>query len=833
MESQGKNSAAPKDTATTETMSDGRIFKAEIVRIKDSEDRGAGNAVQRETYLKLKRSADHVHLPQTSPSVGVQAENTPDHFVAGPASMETAVDKHRGISQQRCHGVPLGAEVSSGVFVNRASASGDGAGPAHSAGLFRTPASSRESVLSEDWDREKSWSAMQLFNDMSPLSLSRAVSPCSSVRSGMFSPAVVRVKRHSLAPGASLLQMPLSCASSSCESLSSVGAQSPPPSRHRPPLTRLSLLTAILRKGRLPVLSAAPQRPYSPCWPVNPVTLSSCNACSAASSVASIPLEIPSRSLSLASIDSHAQSAGHREPYRCVTAPPPVHLKELYSAGPQTAPVTSSDCIHSNSGPKSERVSSKTATALSEKRSIAGNVNTPPQLPLPLLWSPTSKLKSMPAYLDNHSKTDVTVSKQFLDSSVSCSKLDSPELKSSNSPQTDHRAHNSRYITLAKFGSPSPKPVTEQKTYLPQQCNPQTHPSPSRLGSLSPQFRSLPSCPTETRPPPSRSPSVKLSSPQRHPGATSPPPPPSRHAARGPSAPEQSFPVSPAGNRLPQVPRAHCLSPSRYTPIIFPGWPSPSSSPPSTPDRLTLTPSPTPASRCVTLSPSLSLRSTPSPKPWGGISDRDDREGKKRKPHKIKLSYKSFAAIPTNTLLLDQQAIDDQVEREDPSETLDGCIGDTHFEMCSPAQLRQQSEELYAVIDEVLEDSIPKATLCSSHPSVSVERKPMDTNKTKPGVIRPMTAIPRLTVEDDEKEYHHNPFRHYLLEQSTDNKQCNLSNPSRLMQFSLPHNPELATCPACPYKHIIGGNSIRLKISRQRRQQETGPRRIIFDLPPI
>ncbi|XP_029926353.1 muscular LMNA-interacting protein isoform X2 [Myripristis murdjan] len=173
-------------------------------------------------------------------------------------------------------------------------------------------------------------------------------------------------------------------------------------------------------------------------------------------------------------------------------------------------------------------------------------------------------------------------------------------------------------------------------------------------------------------------------------------------------------------------------------------------------------------------------------------------------PHKIKLSYKSLAAIPTNTLLLDQQAIDDQVEREeDHCETPDKELSDTHAEMCSPAQLRQQSEELYAVIDEVLGDSIatcttsrspqpsrestsntgpqhmqqhtssPKslgretkyATLCSFHPPASGERKLTDIQKTKPGVIRPATAIPRLTVEDEEK-YHGNPFRQHIVGQS-------------------------------------------------------------------
>ncbi|XP_063730472.1 muscular LMNA-interacting protein isoform X3 [Eleginops maclovinus] len=174
--------------------------------------------------------------------------------------------------------------------------------------------------------------------------------------------------------------------------------------------------------------------------------------------------------------------------------------------------------------------------------------------------------------------------------------------------------------------------------------------------------------------------------------------------------------------------------------------------------------------------------------------------------HKIKLRYKSLAAIPTNTLLMDQQAIDEQVEREESpcdrlsvGEIIDRGVEDTHAEMCSPAELRQQSEELYAVIDEILAFSIPPskasqssttivglqnnssfakslgretkyASVCSLHPSTGVNRKQINPKKTKPGVIRPMTAIPRLTVEDEE-EFHPNPFRPFGVKQnSTANK---------------------------------------------------------------
>ncbi|XP_063730473.1 muscular LMNA-interacting protein isoform X4 [Eleginops maclovinus] len=182
------------------------------------------------------------------------------------------------------------------------------------------------------------------------------------------------------------------------------------------------------------------------------------------------------------------------------------------------------------------------------------------------------------------------------------------------------------------------------------------------------------------------------------------------------------------------------------------------------------------------------------------------QQGTKLRTHKIKLRYKSLAAIPTNTLLMDQQAIDEQVEREESpcdrlsvGEIIDRGVEDTHAEMCSPAELRQQSEELYAVIDEILAFSIPPskasqssttivglqnnssfakslgretkyASVCSLHPSTGVNRKQINPKKTKPGVIRPMTAIPRLTVEDEE-EFHPNPFRPFGVKQnSTANK---------------------------------------------------------------
>ncbi|XP_019944170.2 muscular LMNA-interacting protein isoform X2 [Paralichthys olivaceus] len=756
----GKNAAESHEKTSGETMSKGDIFNAEFVFIKDAIAGGAGSTIPAETELRLRPSADHMSLSHSkaSPSVS-QPENTLNITAAGIASMETAADKHRAVSQRQCHDTSGRAEVSSGCFANRVSE--DRTSPTCSADLFPTLASSRESLLSDISDKDRCWSFTQPSSVNSPVSFSHTVSPCSSVRSGMFTPSVTQIKRHFLAPGSSLVHIPQTCFSS-CESLfSSICPQSPPP-RHRPPLTRLSLLTAILRKGRLPVLSAALQRPYTPCWPVNPVTLSFCNACSAASSVASIPLEFSSCFSSSMSIDSQTLVP---EPKRCVAAPLPVQSKEQLNSrtSPQTQIKKGSEHIRSSRVPRWEQVISPPPV---KKLSRA---------PLPLFCS---NFKSL-----SQAEHDETFEKlQHTQISVS----QSPELNARNThiPLKGHEDHNLKNLIPL-----SPKLLNEQENSAPQKWNQPSNSSLSRLHLLSQKLSSPPVCPPQLQPSPSHP----------HTLTASASPLPCLQNTRGRCESERSCPASKATTApLQAFHKAECLSPSCYTPISFLGWPSPAGSP-------TPTPSPAPLIRDLTPSPSLSPRSTtPSPRPGSGISDCSDREGKKRKINKIKLSYKSLAAIPTNTLLLDQQAIDEQIEREespcdslDRGVVLDRGVADTHAEMCSPAQLRQQSEELYAVIDEVLANSTP-ASSRSSTPNVglqnnstlpkslgretkyaslsslyqygSVDRKQMDPRKTKPGVIRPMTAIPRLTVQDEE-EFRPNPFRQPVVKRTlTDNK---------------------------------------------------------------
>ncbi|XP_068792518.1 muscular LMNA-interacting protein [Struthio camelus] len=167
-----------------------------------------------------------------------------------------------------------------------------------------------------------------------------------------------------------------------------------------------------------------------------------------------------------------------------------------------------------------------------------------------------------------------------------------------------------------------------------------------------------------------------------------------------------------------------------------------------------------------------------------------DHESIKPKQYKIKTSYKAFAAIPTNTLLMEQKAL------EEPTKTAltEGTTLDTHSEMCSPAQLRQQTEELCAVIDQVLQDPLPMRR-CESSPSFLQMTSESDVGKsstamhraagretryaslyksapvvtesklTKPGVIRPVLAKGKSALKKEDP-YQPNPFKKYLEETS-------------------------------------------------------------------
>ncbi|NWV12227.1 MLIP protein, partial [Ptilonorhynchus violaceus] len=178
--------------------------------------------------------------------------------------------------------------------------------------------------------------------------------------------------------------------------------------------------------------------------------------------------------------------------------------------------------------------------------------------------------------------------------------------------------------------------------------------------------------------------------------------------------------------------------------------------------------------------------------------------------YKIKTSYKAFAAIPTNTLLMEQKALEEPTK---PASVTEGTALDTHSEMCSPAQLRQQTEELCAVIDQVLQDPLTMVThhhfSADEHGvrcwQVTLQRNSIyllyvylffykisttlqkaagretryanlyksvpivtESQLTKPGVIRPV-LVKGKSAQQKEEPYQPNPFKKYLEEISDQN----------------------------------------------------------------
>ncbi|NXL05223.1 MLIP protein, partial [Mesembrinibis cayennensis] len=182
----------------------------------------------------------------------------------------------------------------------------------------------------------------------------------------------------------------------------------------------------------------------------------------------------------------------------------------------------------------------------------------------------------------------------------------------------------------------------------------------------------------------------------------------------------------------------------------------------------------------------------------------------KHQQYKIKTSYKAFAAIPTNTLLMEQKALEEPAKSASMTE---GTALDTHSEMCSPAQLRQQTEELCAVIDQVLQDPLTMVTHQYSNSllliylfilykvSTTLQRAagretryanlyksaPMVTESqlTKPGVIRPV-LVKGKSAQQKEEPYQPNPFKKYL-EEISDQDIEQVSNSLKDLETALLH----------------------------------------------
>ncbi|XP_066534364.1 muscular LMNA-interacting protein [Hoplias malabaricus] len=661
--------------ASKGSMTDEGVYKAEIVYIHDFEG----------TQEAAKDSQTQL-TPTPSP---VPSRAHTEFSCQSPrpstVTMEAADNKQLGISQLECHDTFEGAEVSSGLFLNSMSQREEEVlSPASSVDLFPSIASSKESILSDGWERDRNWSALQMLSPgASPVPFSGTVSPCSSVRSGAFTPSVLKIRRHTLAPGSSLVQMPFSSEQTIC-----FDSQTPSPYpqtsrvRHRPPPTQLSLLTAILRKGRLPILSSALQRPYTPCWPISPDSMSSCIACSAASAIA--PMEATK------TCTSKGKAVTDKLVCNVLSLSPKKQTKFSNSSGLLGHPETV----------ESERfIISRGVHSLDDS-----NLLTLPSFPSPS--EPSLRHLSKPDCKDSHVST---VPSTLLYSSFITPRSLSPKSSYLSCCSSDSKTPTSEPCAH------SATPLTENSKELhnilasPSQGhgNKSTGPSPI-LKHPEPLLNSKPGWVPRD---PSPIPDIKLT--QHSKGLSSPvlkeaDDKPHLHLPNRKKALleiERVLSASPALKRSPS-PGPVGLTRLACTPDISRSSPRPSSRS-STPDRCMLSPSPAVPSRQLSPSPSYSLRSSPCPSPREGTSDCADRDSRNRKPYKIKSAYKAMAAIPTNTLLLEQQAINDDVEKNEASlhASDKDAVEDPHAQMSTPAQLRQQSAELYAAIDEVLEDT--------------------------------------------------------------------------------------------------------------------------------
>ncbi|XP_058881015.1 muscular LMNA-interacting protein-like isoform X2 [Acipenser ruthenus] len=745
------------------------IFKAEIVFIGDSEDEGedapahhhcleqTNDTARIEPQLQFKSSATTDHLSQVSlcthpvPVDKKKAEHPTINVHHIPESTSNRSDnKHQQLIQSfnnTSHTAPVYSSLYCSERLGEREMAAKTPDPLtntlYSERLI-SPASSKESILSGGPDRVKSLSALHLLSsEGSQGSLSRTASPCSSIRSGMFSPALVKIVPHSLSSSSSLFQASPRCFSPTRDSLtpspfqvssSTTLVRSGP----RRPLTQLSLLTAILRTGQLPHSSTAHnslQRPFSPSCPASTASILSSNTCSVTSSLTSISFEA-SRPQSPSSAEKPLEGslAGmHRATSASLKYQTPASPSCITEAMPHSPPAHSPKpaCPSQDlfkCSPRTLSPVSQNYSALSRNKPV----------------SPTAQqtLKQI------SSKDTLSTVRYPIAPSSSFSRRDTL------SPRSSSLA----LCTSERLDAPSPTPVV---TICPAlSCNQPCSKSPLQnrisLGSSTERFSSI----SLTR-------------------GLSPPPRPN------------SVSASPSPCPSPFSTQSHSQRPYSFNPTAY-----------------RLTPSPSPHGNSgSTPSPSPSLPPVPSPTPRSVTSPFSiECETKNPKEYKIKSSYKAFAAIPSNILLLEQKAIDEEVDNPVSVPVEDNIVSETHAEICSPAQLRQQSEELYATIDQVLEEPMP---MRQSHSVPISLQKLMDSDApkncttlprsagretkyatlnllpsgfaekqlTKPGVIRPVAVIPK-----EKEKYQPNPFRQYLEETSDAEQRLSLP-PSFLTSF--------------------------------------------------
>nr|XP_031544511.1 muscular LMNA-interacting protein isoform X7 [Vicugna pacos] len=139
-------------------------------------------------------------------------------------------------------------------------------------------------------------------------------------------------------------------------------------------------------------------------------------------------------------------------------------------------------------------------------------------------------------------------------------------------------------------------------------------------------------------------------------------------------------------------------------------------------------------------------------------------ENKKPKQYKTKSSYKAFAAIPTNTLLLEQKALDEPAKTESipRDRTLDPPLEHSSDSPSSSLQtwLGSDTIKMPTTLPRAAGRETKYANLSSPSSTVS------ESQLTKPGVIRPVPVKSKILLTQEEEVYEPNPFSKYLEDNS-------------------------------------------------------------------
>ncbi|XP_053142387.1 muscular LMNA-interacting protein isoform X3 [Hemicordylus capensis] len=561
----------------------------------------------------------------------------------------------------------------------------------------------------------------------------QALSPPPSKRFTVLSAVPMNITTHLLSPSPQPLSSPFHGSSSTICSINYPCSQTSSSGNllksgiRSPVPTRLSLLTAILKSA------SSPKRPFSP---------DSCPATLSPSSLgSSTPTTdqkfkttppIPKKCVSSFSI--RADSPGQDEVHLSVFSTTPNHMDRYSKSSPTLGIRSLSPKWHLDARACSpDKLRPLSPTISSYRKTVVS----------PLL-QPKLPSFSLPPHAPRNASSLIT-------SKGVCSPA-----HRTRGPEKSKRVHSySPTFTATSFPVSSP---------APNQRNTRS-PTSEKGSSLSPALKHPTSKSRE------RLPKVSVKNSNTHSPAPSAHWPFSHTDATSPSRP--NYNVKPLST---QINSSSVHSSYRACPA---------SSRPRTPTVTQPRSPPMAHSPCSLLSRSRELTSPLS------FSLPSDPDNKTPKSHKIKTSYKAFAAIPTNTLLLEQKALDEPTKMEGVGEDSDL---DTHSEVCSPAQLRQQTEELCAAIDQVLQDPLSMRR-CDSSPSSlqsvldsdigkisTASQRPggrktkfanlnllaptvTESQRTKPGVIRPTTVKAKIILKEEEP-VQPNPFKKYLEETS-------------------------------------------------------------------